>query len=200
MLESVVITARKEAISWQTGLRKICPNAGRYGTSLAAQWLRLRAPSAGGLGSIPGQGTRSHVLQLRFGTAIYICVCVYIYIYIYIFKCRQISSIPGQTKGHISFWNIDFWFQIILQALFPNLGFGNYGPSQLREPEEGAVRLWAGQGGGGTKLLVTWKGHTSLALTSRKRFFFSLTSRKLVKPLYSLSPNSIHFTNTLCAF
>ena len=26
-----------------------------------AQWLQLHAPSAGGLGSIPGQGTRSHV-------------------------------------------------------------------------------------------------------------------------------------------
>ena len=29
------------------------------------QWLRLRAPNAGSLGSIPGQGTRSHMLQLR---------------------------------------------------------------------------------------------------------------------------------------
>ena len=28
------------------------------GTSLAAQWLRLRASTAGGLGSIPGQGTK----------------------------------------------------------------------------------------------------------------------------------------------
>ena len=30
-----------------------------------AQWLRLHAPNAGGPGSILGQGTRSHVLQLR---------------------------------------------------------------------------------------------------------------------------------------
>ena len=30
------------------------------GTSLVIQWLRLRAPKAGGLGSTPGQGTRSH--------------------------------------------------------------------------------------------------------------------------------------------
>ena len=29
------------------------------------QWLRLHGPSAGGLGSIPGQGTRSHMLQRR---------------------------------------------------------------------------------------------------------------------------------------
>ena len=35
------------------------------GTSLVVQWLRLCAPSAGGLGSIPGQGTRTHTLPLR---------------------------------------------------------------------------------------------------------------------------------------
>ena len=29
------------------------------------QWLRLLTPNAGGPGSIPGQGTRSHMLQLR---------------------------------------------------------------------------------------------------------------------------------------
>ena len=41
----------------------------RQGTSLVAQWLRLRAPTTEGLGSIPGQGTRSHMLQLRPGAA-----------------------------------------------------------------------------------------------------------------------------------
>ena len=36
------------------------------GTSLVVQWLRrLPAPSAGGQGLIPGQGTRSHKPQLR---------------------------------------------------------------------------------------------------------------------------------------
>ena len=34
------------------------------GTSLVVQWLRLRAPNAGGPGSIPGQGTRSQRPQL----------------------------------------------------------------------------------------------------------------------------------------
>ena len=29
------------------------------------QWLRLCSPSAGGLGLIPGQGTRSHMLQVK---------------------------------------------------------------------------------------------------------------------------------------
>ena len=32
------------------------------------QWLRLHASNAGGLGSISGPGTRSHMLQLRLST------------------------------------------------------------------------------------------------------------------------------------
>ena len=36
-----------------------------WGASLIIQWLRLPAPSAGGLGSVPGQGTRSHMPQLK---------------------------------------------------------------------------------------------------------------------------------------
>ena len=36
-------------------------------TSLMVQWLRLQAPNARGLSSIPSQGTRSHMLQLRPG-------------------------------------------------------------------------------------------------------------------------------------
>ena len=35
------------------------------GTSWVVQWLRLCAPNAGGPGSIPGQGIRSHMLQLN---------------------------------------------------------------------------------------------------------------------------------------
>ena len=38
------------------------------GTFLVVQWLRLQAPNAGGLGSFPVQGTRSHMPQLRPGT------------------------------------------------------------------------------------------------------------------------------------
>ena len=38
-------------------------------TSLVVQWLRLHTPRQGSLGSIPGEGTRSHVPQLRPGTA-----------------------------------------------------------------------------------------------------------------------------------
>ena len=32
------------------------------------QWVRVHVPSAGGLGLISGQGTRSHMLQLRLST------------------------------------------------------------------------------------------------------------------------------------
>ena len=31
------------------------------GTSLVVQWIKLHAPNAGGPGSNPGQGTRSHM-------------------------------------------------------------------------------------------------------------------------------------------
>ena len=34
-------------------------------SSLVVQWLRLHAPNAGCLGLILGQGTRSHMLQLK---------------------------------------------------------------------------------------------------------------------------------------
>ena len=37
----------------------------KTGTSLVVLWLRLHTPNAGGLGLIPGQGTRPHMLQLR---------------------------------------------------------------------------------------------------------------------------------------
>ena len=33
------------------------------GTSLVVQWLRFHAPNTEGPGSIPGQGTRPHVLS-----------------------------------------------------------------------------------------------------------------------------------------
>ena len=46
-------------------------------TSLVVQWLRLHAPNAGDLGSIPGQGTRSHILQLRcWMPQLRPCMCV----------------------------------------------------------------------------------------------------------------------------
>ena len=45
-----------------TSMQRLCP-----GTSLMVKWvrMRLRAPHARGVGSIPGQGTRSHMPHLR---------------------------------------------------------------------------------------------------------------------------------------
>ena len=39
---------------------------------LVVQWLGLCAPKAGGLGLIPGQGARAHMLQLRHRATKYI--------------------------------------------------------------------------------------------------------------------------------
>ena len=39
------------------------------GTYLVVQWLRHCTPNAGGLGSIPGQGIRSPMLQLKIPCA-----------------------------------------------------------------------------------------------------------------------------------
>ena len=55
----------------------------RHGTSLMVQWLRLCVPNAEGLGSIPGQGTRSHMTQLR--------VCM-----------SQLKILSTMTKMHCS--------------------------------------------------------------------------------------------------
>ena len=41
-----------------------CLSRRGVGASLGVQWLRLHTPNAGGLGSL-GQGTRSHMPQLR---------------------------------------------------------------------------------------------------------------------------------------
>ena len=46
--------------SWKYWLKEVSS-----GTSLVVQWLSLHTPNAGGLGSILGQGTRSHGLQLK---------------------------------------------------------------------------------------------------------------------------------------
>ena len=42
-----------------------CVRIHSLGTPLVVRCLRLLAPKAGGPGLIPGQGTRSHMLQLK---------------------------------------------------------------------------------------------------------------------------------------
>ena len=44
--------------------QKVCfKNLKRRGASLAVQWIRLQAPTAGGVGLIPGWGLRCHMWQ-----------------------------------------------------------------------------------------------------------------------------------------
>ena len=49
------------------------------GTSLAVQWLRFRTPNAGGMGSIPGPGTKillpATACCCLMQVAAYCCVC-----------------------------------------------------------------------------------------------------------------------------
>ena len=46
-----------------------CPKLDTGGLLFPVQWLGLYALSEGGLGLIPGQGTRSHMLQLKIPPA-----------------------------------------------------------------------------------------------------------------------------------
>ena len=48
-----------------TSLVDVTPNGNSGETFWVIQWLRHCAPSAGDQGSIPGQGTRSHMSQQR---------------------------------------------------------------------------------------------------------------------------------------
>ena len=59
---------REKAGPEQEGPCQPCWRAGPW-TSLVVQWLRLCTTSAEGSGSIPGQGTRPHMVQLRPSTA-----------------------------------------------------------------------------------------------------------------------------------
>ena len=49
----------------KTLLKTIVIKIAQYWDFPGGQWLRLRTPEAGGLGSIPGQETRSHMPQLK---------------------------------------------------------------------------------------------------------------------------------------
>ena len=57
-------TGNKATVNMTYNLCSEVKNRGT-GTSLVVQWLRFHTPNAGSLGSIPGQGTRSHMPPLR---------------------------------------------------------------------------------------------------------------------------------------
>ena len=86
MTENITVHARKEKKD-QT----------QMGTSLAGQWLRYCTPNAGGMGSIPGQGTtilyaagtaqkkkKKEKKNIYIYTHTYIHTHIYIYLFIYV--------------------------------------------------------------------------------------------------------------------
>ena len=60
-----VATWLQSTTTWSTSYLYVLSIRTPVGTSLVVQWLRLLAPNAGGPGSTPGQGTSSHMPQLR---------------------------------------------------------------------------------------------------------------------------------------
>ena len=61
----VKISARAESSEGLARLHSLLPRCCTCGTSLVAQWLRLRVSAAGCEGSIPGQGTKILHAALR---------------------------------------------------------------------------------------------------------------------------------------
>ena len=61
-LKSLLMNVKEE--SAKSGLKLNTQKTKIMGTSLVVQWPRPCAPNAAGPGLIPGQGTRSHMLQL----------------------------------------------------------------------------------------------------------------------------------------
>ena len=85
------------------------------GTSLMIQWLRFHAPNAGGPGLISGQGTRSHMLQLK--VCMRVCVCVHVCVYVcvlsvaqlYLTLCDSIDLIIRQAPLSMGFSWQEYW-------------------------------------------------------------------------------------------
>ena len=85
------------------------------GTSLMIQWLRFHAPNAGGPGLISGQGTRSHMLQLK--VCMRVCACVHVCVYVcvlsvtqlYLTLCDSIDLIIRQAPLSMGFSWQEYW-------------------------------------------------------------------------------------------
>ena len=88
----------------------------RIETSLVIQWLMFCPPNAEGLGWIPGQKTRSHMLQLKILNAmkikdlerhnydllqltVFVCVCVLV-AHSYLILCDSMDFSPPGSSVH----------------------------------------------------------------------------------------------------
>ena len=79
-----------------TLLTKVCI-VKAMGVSLVVQWLRPCVPNAGDLGSIPGQGTRTHLSKLKIPHAATKT------------RCSQIIFLKsyGFSNSHVWIWELD---------------------------------------------------------------------------------------------
>ena len=67
---AITTKGKKTDVLYFIKIRNMCSSKDTItGISLLVRGLRLCAPNVGGPGSIPGQGIRSYMLQLRPGTA-----------------------------------------------------------------------------------------------------------------------------------
>ena len=147
-----------------------------WGTCLVVQWLSLCTPNAGGPGSIPGQGTRPHVKQIR--------VCMpqlrlvqsnkEIKIKKYVFKAMQFPVL--ETKNLLS-------FLLLLQCyLLQTLQFKTTQNHSLTVLE---VRS--------SKIKVSTSVHSFLGLHGRIHFLVSPVFRGIFLPLSK--PATLHFSD-----
>ena len=97
---------------------------------MVVQWLKLHASSAGGLGSISGQGTRSHTPQLkpRAAKKINTLKCLCRKFEIQESNCETLVS-PENEEGHLK-----------KAGPWPSDRFANCGPSY--RPKESSSLLW----------------------------------------------------------
>ena len=115
------------------------------GTSLVVQWLRLHAPYAGGPGSIPSQGTRSHMPQLRLNAAKYIFLNIYylfgymwwvtiVYAYTRSYWIRRINlTCWVSTKQQVCSWCFS-WHRLQSQAAYRQTDTVRSGSQPVSKP------------------------------------------------------------------
>ena len=112
----------------------------KRGTSLVVQWLRPCASNAGGLGSIPGQGTYSHMLQLKIPQAATKTEILHATTKT---RCSQINKNKyWNTHTHTGVRHFDPSFPLLWQGFEPLLGM------------EGGVPMHSGQGSPWWKVCV----------------------------------------------
>ena len=106
------------------------------------QWLRLCAPNIGGCGSIPGQGTRYHRLQLRVCMLQLMSPCVCVFSHLVVSNSGTLWTVAHQSPLFTGFpgKNTGTGCQFLLQRIFPTRG-SNPGLLHLLHWQAGSLPL-----------------------------------------------------------